>query len=190
MRKLILIDIDETLFFTSAKILVKDKNNNIIKELTNKEFNNYKLRDNEHFDFIQFTKADIFVNDSKPNMKMINLVNKLQKDNEIALLTARPDFDNKEEILNFFKDYGLNVGHYKEGKIHIIRTGNMKNYMSVKIKKRIVTEKIILKRGFYNVELYDDSEENLKEFLKLKCLYPERNFKAFKVSENKIQEIR
>lgn len=189
-RKLIFVDIDETLFFTKAKILVRNKfTKKVIKELTNQDFNTYKLDKNEEFDFIQFKSADIFTETSEPNMKMINLVKEVQKNNIVCLLTARGDFDNKEKVLNFFRKYGLNVGHYKEGKIHIIRTGN-KKYLPVAVKKRRAVEKVMFAQGMYEIELYDDSIDNIKEFLKLKCLYPEREFTGYLVKEDKIFPFR
>ena len=190
MKKLVFVDIDETLFYTKAKILVKDKETGkIIKELTNKDFNTYKLDDNEEFDFVQFSSADIFTKTSEPNMKMIDLVRKKKKNNIVCLLTARGDFDNKEKVLNFLRKYGLNVGHYKEGKIHIIRTGN-KKYLPVAVKKRRAVEKVMFAQGLYDIELYDDSIENIKEFLKLNCLYPDRTFTGYLVKDENIIPFR
>ena len=192
MKKLIFVDIDETLFFTKAKILVKDKTSNkVVKELTNQDFNTYKLADNEYFDFIQFKSADLFVQTSEPNKGMINTILELQKnpENEIVLLTARQDFDNKEKLLKFFKDFGINVGHYKNNEIHIVRVGNMSSSIPVSIKKRITIEKIMHKTGYHQIEFYDDNNENLEEFLKLKILYPKRTFKAFKVHFDNLIEM-
>ena len=45
-------DIDETVFNTFAKIIVRDKDTgDEIAQLTNQQFNSYKLKDNEEFDF-------------------------------------------------------------------------------------------------------------------------------------------
>ena len=69
-------DIDETVFNTFAKIIVRDKNTGKeITQLTNQEFNSYKLKDNEEFDFQQFGDAKIFKDTSKvidSVMKRIN----------------------------------------------------------------------------------------------------------------------
>ena len=192
MKKLIFVDIDETLFFAKAKILVKDKTSNkVVKELTNQDFNTYKLADNEYFDFIQFRSADLFVETSEPNKRMINTILELQKnpENEIILLTARQDFDNKEKLLKYFKKFGINVGHYKNREIHIVRVGNMSSSIPVSIKKRITIEKIMHKTGYHQIEFYDDNNENLEEFLKLKILCPKRTFKAFKVHFDNLIEI-
>lgn len=67
-------DIDETVFNTFAKIIVRDKNTGKeITQLTNQEFNSYKLKDNEEFDFQQFGDAKIF----KDTSKVIDSVMKL-----------------------------------------------------------------------------------------------------------------
>ena len=58
-KGLTIFDIDETMFKTSAKVEVK-KNGKTIKKLDNQQFNNYKLKTGEKFDFGQFTNAEIF----------------------------------------------------------------------------------------------------------------------------------
>ena len=49
---LTIIDIDETLARTFAKILVKDKETGeVLHELDNQEFNSYELKSGEEFEF-------------------------------------------------------------------------------------------------------------------------------------------
>ena len=190
MKKLIFVDIDETLFFTKAKIYVRNKETNkIVKELSNQEFNTYKLKENEYFSFEEFKSSDIFIEGSIPNKKMINIVNKLYDNEiEIALLTARQDFDNKDTLIEYLKSFGLNIGHYKNKDIHIIRTGNYTEITSTAKRKQFVVEKILKKRykDFDEIVLYDDNEDNLKEFMKLKDKFENKLFTAFKVEGENI----
>ena len=52
------IDIDETIFKTFATIKVL-KHGQVIKKLTNQEFNTYELQDAESFDFGEFRNAEM-----------------------------------------------------------------------------------------------------------------------------------
>ena len=154
------VDIDETLFFTKATVNVV-KNGEIVKRLRNQEYNTYVLNEGESFDYSEFKCSETFTSTSEPNLPMILKTIAMSKIHEVALLTARADFDDKDKVLNFLRSYGLDVGHYKDGKIHVIRSGNIPGPSAVR--KREVIEGILAKRpdvtGF---ELYDDAESNLK----------------------------
>jgi len=193
MRKLIFIDIDETLIFSKARIYVREVNTNkIIRKLSNMEFNNYQLKENEYFTFEEFSNSELFIKTSIPNIKIIELAKKLYEEgNEVCLLTARADFDNKTNILNFFKDFGIKVGHYKNGEIHIIRSGNYKFIDNVARRKSYIIDKILRKRKneFKIIEMFDDSISNLKEFLRLSKKYKSKIFNAYLVEKEKIIKI-
>jgi hypothetical protein len=124
-------------------------------------------------------------------MPIINLAKKLYEEgNEVCLLTARADFDNKENILNFFKRYGIKVGHYKNGEIHIIRTGNYNFIGSVARRKSYIVDKILRKKPYIKiVEMYDDNFNNLNEFLKLSKKHSGKIFNAYLVENEKIIKI-
>jgi len=189
-KRLIFVDIDETLFFTKALIYVRDKNTKkILKKLSNKEFNTYKLKNNEEFSFEEFRSSDIFVEGSSPNKIMIYIVNELfKKGAEVALLTARQDFDNKDKLIEYLKKFGLNIGHYKNKDIHIIRTGNYINIDSTAERKKYIVNKILEKRinDFDEIVLYDDNEENLNKFYELQNEFKNKKFFTFKVEGNNI----
>ena len=194
MKKIIFIDIDETLVYSHARIYVRDKNTNkIIKKLTNTEFNTYQPKENEYFTYEEFQDSNLFVKTSIPNIKMIELAKQLHKNEntEVCLLTARSDFDNKENVLRFFKNHGINVGHYKNGEIHIIRSGNYKFISNVARRKSYVIDKIIKKRNneFKIIEMFDDSISNLNEFLRLSNKYKDKIFNAYLVNGEKIIKI-
>ena len=70
-KGLTIFDVDETLFHTTARIQVK-KDGKVISDLDNIEFNNYKLKSGEEYDFGQFKSAKIFNTTSTPIAKMIN----------------------------------------------------------------------------------------------------------------------
>ena len=59
-KDLVIFDIDDTLLHTTAKIRVI-KDGRPVRELTNQEFNNYKLQPGEEFDFGEFRDAEKFI---------------------------------------------------------------------------------------------------------------------------------
>ena len=64
-KGLTMFDVDETMFKTKARVHVT-KDGKVIKKLTNQEFNKYKLKSGEDFDFGEFTNAKIFNQTSTP----------------------------------------------------------------------------------------------------------------------------
>lgn len=186
MKKIIhFIDIDDTLFFPNAKIGVM-KNGVRVKKLSPQEFNNYILGSDEEFNFDEFRCAKTFTTTSRPNLRMIKKVKQLRKKGEeVAFLTARADFDNKEMVLDYMRENGLNVGHYKENQIHIIRCGNEEG-TSTALKKKDLIQRIMIKRPEIEAfTLYDDSIQNLKEVASINM----KN-KTFLVDEETVTQVK
>ena len=77
-KGLTMFDVDETMFITKAKVKVI-KNGKIIKRLNNQEFNTYKKKDGEEFDFGEFKNAEVFNRTSTPIARMINKVKAILK---------------------------------------------------------------------------------------------------------------
>lgn len=179
---LTVFDIDETLFRTSAKILVV-KDSKVIKELDNREFNTYILSPGESFDFSQFTDARFFNDTSVPIETMwkrakstLDSVGK-RPGSRVIIVTARSDFDDKEIFLDTFRKHGLDID-----KIHVHRAGNL-NMPSAAGKKKIIGQ--YLATGQFNlVRLFDDAEGNLRGFLSLREEYPTIKFKAYMVLDD------
>jgi len=167
-------DIDETLYKTFAKIKVI-KDGKVVKELDNQEFNTYKLKPGESYNFDEFRDAKLFAKTSIPIKKTINRVKKMissisdkGKQSKIVFLTARADFDNKHTFLNRFKQDGIDID-----KIYVERAGNMKTGTVAERKKQIIMK--YLESGIYlKVRLVDDDITNLKQFLSIKDEVPER----------------
>jgi len=164
------IDIDETIFRTFAKIHVI-KSNKVIKKLNNKEFNIYKLGPGEKFGFDEFRDAKIFKETSIPIESTVNRIVRMLKNldrrsSTIILLTARPDFDNKETFLNTFRDVGIDID-----KIYVERTGNLTakepNLSIAEAKKRVIL-KYISTGDYRRVRLVDDDMKNIKYFLSIR----------------------
>lgn len=176
---LTVFDIDETLFHTKAKVLVV-KNDRVVKELTNQEFNTYKLKQGESFDFQQFRDAKFFNATSVPIERMwrkakatLDTVGR-RPGSKVIIVTARSDFDDRETFLDTFRKHGLDID-----KIHVHRAGNL-NLPSGEAKKTIIGQ-YLATGEFDMVRLFDDAEVNLKSFLSLKQEYPDIKFKAYMV---------
>lgn len=165
--KMVFMDIDDTLLFTTAKVNIV-KNGKAIKKLTNSEYNDYELQLGESYDFTEFEDSELFASTSVPNYPMINMLKDMYRNGtEVLLLTARGNFDCKETIAHYFNELGIPVGHYLDHKIHIARCGRdkYKAYGRSHTRKKHVVQKILAKRPDVKcIEMYDDNMENLKSF--------------------------
>ena len=172
------VDIDDTLFHTTAKVRVRNAKGKIIRYLSTSEYNNYKLKPGQKYDFKEFKNAKKFRNESKPITPMINKMKKMHKNpnSKVIINTARSDFDNKHEFLNTFRDQGVDID-----KIHVHRTGNDPSRDSTEEKKVKVIRTYIDKHDHKKVVMYDDSKTNLKALLNMKREYPNVKFIAFHV---------
>ena len=157
MSRVSFVDLDETLFYTFAKIRVI-KDGIILKQLSNQEFNTYDLQDGEQYDFTEFKDVDIF----KTSSPMLSNIEKIIKSNtdEIVILTARSNMNDKDEFLKFLQSNGIDAGHYEDGKIHVVRCGEIGS--NPPQNKVTMINKIIQKRqDISTISLYDDSLANL-----------------------------
>lgn len=179
-------DIDDTLFKTSAKVVVK-KGDKIIRSLSSSEYNKDKLKDGEVYDFDEFRSAKKFKDESEPMQDMLDTLNRvhnkikmnLTPGSKIIMNTARGDFDERETFLGKFRDHKVDIDD-----IHVHRAGNVKGDQPTAAKK-LVFIRGYLKSGKYNsVMMYDDSEKNLDHFLGLREEFPDVKFHAYLVKHN------
>ena len=146
------VDIDETLFRTFAKVkIIKD--GKLVRELTNKEYNTYVLKEGETYNFEEFFDGKLFKKTSKPIKNIIarihNMIERIKETkskSKIVILTARRDFYDKEEFLETFIENGINVRD-KES-VYIYRAGNYEIGTVAEKKRRAVAK--YLKEGIEN----------------------------------------
>lgn len=180
-KGLTVFDIDETLFHTTAVVQIK-KNGKIVKNLDNIEYNSYKLKRGEEYDFGQFKNSKIFNTTSTPMAKMINklkaiLKNSSKKGSKVIFVTARADMDDKKLFIDTFKVQGIDMS-----KVYVERAGNFGTDTG-KIKAKVFRQ--YLDTGeFKRIRLFDDSMENLHALLALKGEYPNIDFEAYRVNKN------
>lgn len=177
-------DIDDTLFHTTALIKVR-KDGKIIHSLTNQEFNSYKLKSGEKFDFDEFGSSKKFHDESVPmhtmldNLKRIHnrIKNNLSPGSKIIMNTARGDFDDKDKFLDKFKQHGVDIDD-----IHVHRAGTLPGDEPPATKKLVFIRRYLDKKPYKEVFMYDDSRSNLRAFLTLQKEYPDTKFNAFFVT--------
>ena len=178
-KGLTIFDIDDTLFHTDAKVYVK-KDDKVVNTLDNQEFNTYKLKNGEEFDFGEFKSAKLFQQTSTPIGKMIKrakaIIKKaIPKGSKVIMATARSDFDDRDTFLDTFRAHGIDID-----KIYVERAGNLGLGSPAKNKK-VVFQKY-LKTGLYKrIRLFDDSKQNLNSFMSLAKKYPDTTFDAYLV---------
>ena len=181
-KGLTMFDVDETMFITKAKVKVI-KNGKIIKRLNNQEFNTYKKKDGEEFDFGEFKNAEVFNRTSTPIARMINKVkailkNATRKGSKVIIVTARPNFDNKKLFLDTFRKQGIDID-----KIYVERAGNLGSGPAAGNKK-IIFKKYLDQKIYKRIRLFDDAMSNLKTFLSLQKDYPDVSFEAYHAKAN------
>ena len=175
-QDLIIFDIDDTLMHTTAKIKVVNDSGQVVRDLTNQEFNNYELQPGEEFDFGEFRNAEKFRQESKPIIPMVRkLKNILQHagNAKVIMLTARSDFDDKDTFLQTFHDLGIDMS-----RVHVHRAGNLPGNEPPAYKKAVWVRKYLNTQQYKHVRLYDDSMSNLRVFKELKAEYPTVDFRA------------
>lgn len=179
---LTIFDIDETLFRTKAKVAVV-KDGKVVRMLDNQEFNTYKRKPGEEYDFKEFKSAEVFRRTSTPIVKMIDKAKILVKSknnpaSRAIIVTARSDFDDKKMFLQTFRDHGLPIDQ-----MHVERSGNL-GIDSPAEAKKVVFRKYLNTKNYTKTRLYDDAMSNLKAFLELQSEYPNIEFEAWFVKED------
>lgn len=177
--ELVIFDIDDTLLHTTAKINVI-KNGEVVRSLTNQEFNNYKLGPGEEFDFGEFKNAQKFEQESVPIGPMLDqLRNDLASGKNVVMLTARSDFDDQKAVRRTFLRHGIDINK----DVHLYRAGNQPGNASPSTKKAIHVSEWLGTGKYSKVVMYDDSEKNLAVFKSLEKRFPNVSFEAHHVSE-------
>jgi len=182
-KGLTMFDVDETMFKTKAKVKVVNKNGKVVKKLDNQQFNLYKKKAGEEFDYGEFKNAEVFNRTSTPIARMINKVkvilkNAVRKGSKVIIVTARPNFDDKELFLDTFRNQGIDID-----KIYVERAGNLGGGPAADNKK-VIFRKYLDQKIYKRIRLFDDAKSNLKAFLSLQKDYPNVSFEAFLAKSN------
>ena len=170
-KGLTIFDIDDTLFVSKARVLVKNKNTGQSKALTPMEFNSYKLRNNEEYDYGEFRSAKIFYQTATPIGRMVQkakaiINNATKKGSKVIIVTARSDMDDKDLFIKTFEAHGIPMKN-----VYVERAGNMSGKNSA-ANKAIIFRKYLQTGEYARIRLFDDHKENLQALLDLKKEFP------------------
>lgn len=169
-NKAFFFDMDETLIAHDPRILkvhVRDNSGKIKRSLTNQEFNKYKLKPGEHFDFKNFRSAKVLGKSGRPIKSMVNKLNSLKKRGyRTEIVTARADLDDKQAVRKHLKHYGIDIDT-----THLRRAGNVEGTSTGDRKRRVISA-LINRDKLKEVHLYDDDLGNHSHFAKLKQEHP------------------
>jgi phosphoserine phosphatase len=181
-KGLTIFDIDETLFQTKALVKVI-KDGKVIRTLDNQEYNNYKLKDGESYDYGEFRSSEVFQKTSEPIIKMIEkakliIRNASAAGSKVIIVTARADFDDKKKFLDTFRKYGIDID-----KVYVERAGNLNLGSSAK-NKRFIFHKYLRKGEYQRVRFFDDAMSNITMFKALQKQYPNVSFEAYHVKHD------
>ena len=182
-KGLTIFDIDDTMFTSKARVRVKNINTNQVKELSPKEYNNYKLRSGEEWDYGEFKSSKLFYKTATPIGKMVTkfkaiLRNATKKGSKVILVTARADMDDRDLFLKTFEANG-----YPLDNVYIERAGNLGLDSSAK-NKEIVFKKYLDTGKYKRIRLFDDHIENLYALLNLSDSYQDVDFEAYRVKKD------
>ena len=177
-RTVYFIDIDETLFKTFARVGVM-KDGQVVKYLSNQEYNGYKLQPGETWQpwgDSEFRSAKVFKDTSQPIIRGLNrlqhILENIPPHSKVYLLTARGVVDKPSMFLSVFKAYGIDTK-----KFEILWAEDIGHYPA-KNKKILINQ--YLKAGLYDkVVMIDDSRKNLVYFYSLHLQYPKIEFEVY-----------
>lgn len=181
-KGLTVFDIDETLFRTAAKVkIIKD--GKVVRTLDNQQYNTYKLKPGESYDYGEFRSAEVFQNTSVPIMKMIEkakaiIKNAVAAGSKVIVVTARADFDDKKKFLATFRRYGIDIDN-----VYVERAGNLGLGSSAK-NKRFIFHKYLRGGQYKRIRFFDDAMSNITSFKALAKQYPDTEFFAYHVQHD------
>lgn len=151
--KLLIFDVDDTLIHTTASILVM-KGDKPIKKLTNAEYNDYRLKPGEWFDYSEFDDPKILRKETFTKY-WDTLKREYAKGTHISILTAR---SIGSEIREFFLHNGIDIKPqlvFAVGDPKLGLTGSVQDR-----KAKIIGDLALL--GYKTIVFFDDNEGNLQ----------------------------
>jgi len=201
------VDIDETVFRTTARVKIRSKEGVLLKTLSNQEWNTYPregLQNKTEFaDFSDFADADKFLGESAPISVMMDKLRDWSRQmrtdpkhfkDMVVFVTARGDFDDRETFLDAFRKQLVYVDDRDH--FYISRTGNLTDDtrinnlpLSTAQRKKIVYLYYLMAKMPTHAELYEDDMNNIKDFLELKKEMPVIKYTAYLVKGNTIEQI-
>lgn len=161
--RILIFDMDDTILKSASTIDVY-KNGKLIRQLSTSEFNDYKLKPGEEFDFSQFNSVEGLLS-AELLPYWDTLVREYNKGTHIAIVTARSD---KYAVQEFLTKNHINIKEpliIAVNDIHSYYQGN-----TAERKKQAIEE--IVAVGYKTLIFFDDNDDNLKFAKQLEDEYP------------------
>lgn len=161
-NKIILFDVDDTLLTTDIYVYVK-VGDEIVRKLTPSEFNYYRQKPGETFDFSEFTSID-GLRKGKFTKYWDTLKREYKKGTHIGILTAR---SNQGMFKPFFLENGIDI---KNDLIFAVNDPGSPYKGTIEERKAQVIEQLI-NYGYKLFIFFDDNKNNLASAKKLEKQY-------------------
>lgn len=174
-------DLDDTLFTSHGKVVVRDKVTNDQLRVAGYSLTEV-LQPNEYFDYAEFRSSRFFFDHAKPISKMVKKYKKIVANrselSQVCIVTARGDLDDPVLFLAALEKHGV----YHDD-VHVFRAGNFEQEApTTPLRKKFIIDKLLLDGEFDACEMFDDSYSNLDEFMSLQKLWPGVEFTAYHVN--------
>lgn len=162
-NKILLFDVDDTLIKSDVKVYVM-KNGEIVNRLSSEDYNTYKLKPGESFDYSEFDDEHI-LNKSQFLKYWDTLKREYSEGTHIGILTARAD---KDMIYRFFKSKGFTI---KNELVFAISDPKLKLKGNTIEERKASAIETIIKYGYNTIVFFDDNQDNLNKAKKLEQRY-------------------
>jgi hypothetical protein len=181
MKKLIVYDVDDTLFFANQKIGMEVDGK--FKWMSQQEFHEHDIAGtvSKNLDFSRMLCSHDFIKNLKPNMIAIKrLIRDIERaDAKIVVMTARHEMSDIPLYISAFHDHGVNTDD-----IEFIFAGVAgEAHWSSHEKKKVFFDKFF-EEQYDHVTVYDDNVKNLETVQGLALDYPFTTVEAYRVFED------
>lgn len=188
MSTLTILDIDFTLFETTANVIVWI--GDIVKRrLSSKQYGHYTPKPNERLDFSEFEDAGLFLRSSVPIPSVFRITKRAIKkcdsnrQDRVVILTARGSVRPLPLFRSTFIEHGININHDRVAMEFAAGQHNSRS-------KASIIESYLIEGQHKIVRMYDDLDHNLNGFLLLSESYPKIKFEAFKVNNRVVTKFK
>jgi len=148
MKKAFVFDFDFTLAVTDCRIFVKSTEGTIVDRLDAADYNDYKLKENEYFDYVEF-RCDKKITEACATF-LIHLAKEVHdEDHDVYVLTARGEAC-ADAIKIFMKEHGIETKF-------VYCVGDREDDIEKEKRKVLLT----LIEPYDKIYVYDDNENNI-----------------------------
>ena len=170
-KDITVFDVDDTLVVTKSKIKVFNPKTGYEIELTPQEFNTFKTKAYDKFDFSDFRDLEILKGGKIIEWVFNILKRTIAKGKAVGIITAR---DDAKLIYDFLSHNGVKIN---PDYIFAINDPSLGFTGSTAQKKKEAFMKFV-QMGFRNFQFFDDDRENIKIANTLNKELPEVKMKA------------